>query len=347
MTADEDEFYQPDDRQHPTFGDRYWGRPTSADTAERGQSRLDQLRAALVSSAQLDDLPKPEPLLDGYLMRDSLAWLHGKRASYKSFLALDWASCISTGLPWRMNGVQLSPVLYVVAEGTLGLLQRVRAWEEANKTTSRVTFLPVAVQFMDNVDFVAIQQIAIDMHAGLIIIDTQSRCTVGKDENSGVDMSLYVAALDKLRIATRACVLNVHHEPRAGENLRGHTTLEGSAESIFRMSRDGIKVTLTCSKQKDAEENEEMVLYRNKVGQSMVLGMLPDDLGSIQLRSDIDCQVLTELRDTFGSNDVSASVLLKVTNLSERSFYRSLKHLVELGDVVKGGTDNRPKYRAA
>ena len=48
------------------------------------ESRLDELRDALIDSAGLDKLPAPEPLIDGLLFSDSLAWLHGKPGHCKS-----------------------------------------------------------------------------------------------------------------------------------------------------------------------------------------------------------------------------------------------------------------------
>jgi hypothetical protein len=77
-------------------------------------SRRGQLQATVLNSYGLDDLPAPEALIDGILYRDTLAWLHGKPGCGKSFIALDWAGCVSTGLPWQDRVVTLGPVLIVV-----------------------------------------------------------------------------------------------------------------------------------------------------------------------------------------------------------------------------------------
>lgn len=69
--------------------------PWPGDATDPQPNREDQLRAALLDSAGLDSLPEPEPLIDGWLYRDTLAWLHGKPSNGKSLLALDWACCIA------------------------------------------------------------------------------------------------------------------------------------------------------------------------------------------------------------------------------------------------------------
>ena len=82
------------------------------------------------------------------------------------------------------------------------------------------------------------------------VIDTQARVTVGADENSAVDMGHLVVAADKVRAATGACVLFLHHEARAGENMRGSTALEGAAATLLRVAKDGSRVELTNPKQR-------------------------------------------------------------------------------------------------
>ena len=215
-------------------------------------SRAGQLRAALIHTYGLDDLPVPEALIDGILYRDTLAWLHGKPGHGKSFVALDWAGCVSVGWMWQGRVTMQGPVLYVIAEGVTGLRQRVRAWEDYADTRAGVAFLPVAVQFLSALDLAAVIEVARDLHPVLIVVDTQARVTVGADENSARDMGEFVAAADRLRRATGACVLFVHHESRAGENMRGSTALEGAAATIARVTKDGPHLLLENPKQKDA-----------------------------------------------------------------------------------------------
>ncbi len=239
-------------------------------SVEDGESDVDpevgrrymELHGAMVDATRLDQLPKSTPLIDDVLMRDSLAWLHGKPGHAKSFIALDWACCVATGRQWRGHTVEQSPVLFVVAEGAHGIHERRQAWEITNSTTiepGRLLFLPVAVQMLNKLDVPAVAMIAAEIKPVLIVLDTQARVTVGADENSSKDMGLYVAAVDQLRLASAACLLTVHHEARAGDSLRGSTALEGAATTVIRATKDGTIVRLDCTKQKDGPEFDPIV----------------------------------------------------------------------------------------
>jgi len=211
-----DPWTDADFERHWNGADRKQGRPAftppAAASAQRepgpngsGQlSRIDELRGALIGSGGLDTLPVPEPVIDGLLYRDSLAWLHGKPGHCKSFVALDWACCIDAGLPWMGLAVTPGPVLYVIAEGTTGLHPRVRAWEHRAGCKTGVIFLPVAVQMLQPADTAAIAALAAELGCVLVVIDTQARVTVGADENSAVDMGRLVVAAEQIRMASGA-----------------------------------------------------------------------------------------------------------------------------------------------
>ncbi len=102
----------------------------------------------------------------------------------------------------------------------------------------------------------------------LVVLDTQARVSVGLDENSAKDMGALIAAAEQLREACRACVLFVHHEPRVGENLRGSTALEGAAMTAIRAVKEGLQITLTNPKQKEAVEFDPIELALQPVAES-------------------------------------------------------------------------------
>lgn len=306
--------------------------------------RLAALRAALVDSSGLDSLPDPEPLIEGVLYRDSLAWLYGKPGHGKSFVALDWAGCVGGGLPWHSREVIAGPVLYIAAEGVAGLRQRVRAWEKTTGMTMHgVRFLPVAVQLPNLGDLAALVALAEEIRPVLIIVDTQARTTVGADENSARDMGRIVAALDAVRSASRACILLIHHEARAGDNIRGSTALEGAADTTVRVTKDGSTVRLDNSKQKNAAEFPPILLRLVPVGDSAVL-QSQNGVGLTDELNQSEQALLTVMRDSFGTTGASGSTLRDVTELPKTSFYRALNALVGRGVLVNSGTEKRPFY---
>ena len=305
--------------------------------------RLDELRGALLDSAALDTIPPPQPVIDGYLYRNSLAWLHGKPGHGKSFVALDWAGCVSTGLPWQMHETTQGTVLYLIAEGTPGLQRRVRAWEDYTGHTMLARFLPIAVQLLDPPDTVAFTRLAAELQPSLLVIDTQARVTLGLEENSARDMGRVVEAVDRLRAATRACVLLVHHEARGTETMRGSTALEGAATSILRASRDGGHITLATAKQKDIAEPGPLALRLVPRLDSAVI-MSHDQAGAADDLAGSQAAILAALRDSFAATGAPGSRLLEVSGMRRTTFYRSLNRLAAAGLVINAGTRKRPHW---
>lgn len=309
------------------------------DPADEGQSQIDrrylELQAQLLDVKGLRNMPKPEPLIDDYLYKDSIAWLGGKPGHGKSFLAVDLACCVATGTDWFGKPVKAGPVLYVIAEGASGLSLRVDAWELATGVTvQNVTFLPVPVQLLQGVDVAAFALILGDLEPSLVIVDTQARVTVGAEENSSKDMGQFVDSLEILRRGSKACILVVHHEPRNGENLRGSTALEGAATTILRVCKDGEAITVATSKQKDVVEQPDFTVALQPIGQSAHL-VVDHGIGST---TETEYHILTTLQ-TFGRQGAGKTELRDACDLSKSSWYRGINALVmkHLVDEIKEG----------
>ncbi|SCG38155.1 AAA family ATPase [Micromonospora zamorensis] len=223
---------------------------------------VDMLRAALVDSDGLDDIPDPVPLIgNDILFIDSINWMVGKPGHGKSFAAIDMAGCVATGSPWQGYPVRPGRVLYLIAEGVRGVKKRVRAWEAAmGRSMEDIDFLPIAVQSTNATMWDGLVALAAERQYALIVLDTQSRITVGVEENSNTEMGRFVDQAEKLRKASAACVLIVHHIGRNGDTGRGATVLDGALSTIIKVSKDGELVKLECTKNKDAEEWDDLTL---------------------------------------------------------------------------------------
>jgi hypothetical protein len=212
---------------------------------------------ALLSSMDLDELPEAEPLVDGFLVKESVVRLYGPPKSYKSFVMLDLAACVGQGMDWHGKKVVQARVLYVVAEGVRGIKRRVRAWEALNKRAmTGVQFYDRAVQLGDRRDVSALIRTAKRGNYEFIILDTQARCTVGMEENSASEMGVVVAALDVLKEVTGACVALVHHSGANGGRARGSTAILGALDAEFEVEadKDNMSVSVHTRAQKDLAE---------------------------------------------------------------------------------------------
>ena len=309
-------------------------------------NHLEKLKAALVDSAGLDDIPDPEPIIgDDILFRDTLAWMVGKPGCGKSFSALDMAGCIATGEPWQTYRVEQGRVLYLVAEGVRGVKQRVRAWEQSmGRTMAGVDFLPIAVQSTNRAMWDAFVELARENQYALIVIDTQSRVTVGVEENSNTEMGEFVHQAERLRAASAACVLIVHHIGRNGDTGRGATVLDGALSTIIKVTKDEDRIKLECTKNKDAAEWDDINLRTVPTGESVVL-MLDDGFApKAQTVSHAALKMGVTWWEHHADNWVTASALVDIV-APKTTFYRNVREL-EREHIVELDTSGRwPRYR--
>lgn len=220
--------------------------------------RMARMREQLLDTPALKARPAVPMLVPGLLARNSLARIVGAPGAGKSFVALDLIGAVAIGKAWA--GVALEGagrVLAMVAEGLDGTAVRVGAWETHHgaELGAAVRWYPEAVQAQDAPAWDAFLLLAAEVGPDLIVIDTQARVTVGVNENDAGEMGLLVDAMERLRAATGACVLLVHHTPLTAERARGTGAVLGAMQTELLVKRDGKVIDLSILKQKDGPED--------------------------------------------------------------------------------------------
>lgn len=230
---------------------------------------VEALIARMLTPEQMRLQPPPAPLVNGVLDLDSSAWLIGKSGAYKSFVALDLAIHVGRGEDWFGHSVRQGLVVYVVAEGARGMRLRVDAYEREYGPIKDVLFLPEPVQADERRTpgtgpWSVLVEAVRRLRPVLAIIDTQARVTIGLKENDNSDMSYYAEQADRIKRATGACVLTVHHIGRNGTDGRGASSIDGAQDAELRVERpkEGGKflVRLHMDKQKDQDEGVPLTL---------------------------------------------------------------------------------------
>jgi hypothetical protein len=239
----------------------------------------------------------PSPwLIDGVIRETSVATLYGRRGSYKSFVALDMAASVATGVPWQGHTVRNKGlVIYVAAEGGGGMVQRARAWSEQHDippyaVNMRLVTEPfICMPASEDMDLLVdrIREVIdwkpegdIDLETGhtaehpmarewpqLIVIDTLARCLHG-DESKAIDMGMFVQGVDRLKIEFNCAVLIIHHTGWDETHERGHTSLGGACDTVYKLEAEAAPdtgLTLSCEKMKDSREPEDLRLVRRDV----------------------------------------------------------------------------------
>ena len=224
-------------------------------------------RLAYDSDAALDTIANQQWLIDGVLPADAFGVIFGPSGAYKSFLAMDMAASIAGAKSWHSRDVDnAGHVIYIGAEGASGLHLRKKAWEIRYQfPLKNLGILGSAVTINEAIEC----QLLVDLCLSaadeitdpirLVVIDTLARCFAG-DENSAAEMGAFVRACDRIREATGATVLVIHHSGKdADKGARGSSALRAACDFEFKVVSSGKKVTkLVCTKAKDSDPIDDM-----------------------------------------------------------------------------------------
>lgn len=175
-------------------------------------------------------------LIHNVIEANVLAVLAGPRASFKSFIALEWAMRIASAG---------NPVVILSGEGA-GLGRRAEAWvQEHGKGRPLSELKMLALESVANLnaesEMEALQQ-AIDqagVRPALIVVDTLSKFSAGLDENSNQEVAEYLSRLTiGLRERYTSTVLLVAHSGHGdSKRPRGASALMANPDAEYIVER--------------------------------------------------------------------------------------------------------------
>lgn len=207
-----------------------------------------------------------EPLIEGLLDKGAMCVLYGPSNVGKSFLALDMAAHVALGRPWGGRKVAAGGVVYVVAEGARGVYKRVAALgRKMGPAWAAAPFwiIPQPVDLSSPAGDMARLIEAVQGCARqcgpegvcLVVVDTLARVMAGADENTALDMGRLVGVFDRVRAATGAHLMVVHHTGKdLARGARGHSSLRAATDTELEVG-EGV---LSAEKQRDMEKGEDV-----------------------------------------------------------------------------------------
>jgi hypothetical protein len=232
------------------------------------------------------DLPLPVELFDdikpalthrhlikGLYLAGTKAVVFGQEGSAKTFVVLDQFFHIAAGRPWFGRKVEQGGVLYIAAEGSVGIRLRIEAWKREHGIPDGIPFamIPASVDLLDPAAALAkLEQVIAFLTAFwgappvVIGIDTLSQTMGGGDENTS-DMATYIANCGRLAAPIGCAIVIIHHQPLDAQTKRprGHSSLAGAVDTMLHIEgRDGTR-RLSIIKQKDLERGDD-ILFRLK-----------------------------------------------------------------------------------
>lgn len=333
---------------------------TDSELVELSPAELLYSRFSFDAEEALQEAHDKQWLIDGLIPSGGFGALYGKPGSYKSFVALDMAACISLGIPW--HGIDCdSPglVLYVAAEGAYGLQQRKRAWEvhHGRSLTNRLVVLPQGVM-MDElmqaqalIEAVQMAEAATGMPIRLIVIDTFAR-TFNGDENSAKETGIWINASGRVASALNDCtVMMVTHTTKAeGGGIRGSSALPGACDFIYEVRRPKgaeLQVLVRNEKQKDTDEAETMLFALDKVsigrkdpkGRDMqTLVLMLEDRGDDADPEGEQEEVSAAHESAFDAADMNRIVaMVRIAYNAGNPLTESACRKEYIGDLISGG----------
>jgi hypothetical protein len=241
-------------------GAKLWLQATEQEIKAQFETEI-QKSEILKAKGDLVNAPPTRFLIEGLLPERSITILHGTWASSKTFVALDIALSIQSGVPWQLaktKKVERGPILYCCFEGQGGLRKRVRSWEIARKTVVD-EFLHVTENIFrkgygHGVELLTSMVQTLPQRPVLLVLDTLRSVILGVEENSAKEIGLFVDLVEELRRRLQCAVMIVHHTSRAGgKGGRGSTVLPGAADVILKTTISKDHFTLGWEKMKDEE----------------------------------------------------------------------------------------------
>lgn len=216
-------------------------------------------------------------LVKGYIPSKSFGVVYGQSGSYKSFQVLDWACSIASGIDWMGCKVKSGLVYYIAAEGAVAFHKRVKGWCDVHLEGEDIPNLQTigsAPDLTDNgqvsevIEVILAKAELLGVPVRMVVIDTLARCFGGNDENSASDMGAFIVSCDRIKEATGATVVVVHHSGKNEINgARGSSALRAACDFEYCIKRNdvGNSYTMTCTKSKDSEESVRVVIDLNVV----------------------------------------------------------------------------------
>tara|TARA_Y100001968_G_C19345188_1_gene711662 strand:+ start:67 stop:1197 length:1131 start_codon:yes stop_codon:yes gene_type:complete len=233
-------------------------RPTSITTAGPAEnSLLDYLKP--LSIEELGDRSSRRYLIKGLLGMGEMSVWYGDAGCGKSFFLLETARCIAANKPWFGRKVSQGAVIYIMCEGGNGAWKRVQALRVAHDTgtTAPLYILPKPLKLLNDPECInGLIHWVKELNASLIVIDTLNRAMAGGEENSSKDMGDFISSCDEIRNRTGAHVAIIHHNgSNKDKRGRGHTSLEGAADTMVLIEKHSTGHTAKVTKNKDDKDS--------------------------------------------------------------------------------------------
>ena len=218
-----------------------------------------------------------KPMFEGFMDQETLTVMYGQSNVGKSFAAMDIAGHLAAGKDWAgYKCKERMGVLYVSAEAGRSIVKRERAMRKRLGIDTNASYeeFPFSIHTKDANFFqspdgkrddagdiilwIKMLEAKHGIKIGMVVIDTLATSFAGGNENSGEDMTKYLANLKRIEHLGECAVDIVHHSGKdQAAGARGHSSLRAATDTEIEIKADkrGNRWfrEINVTKQRDAE----------------------------------------------------------------------------------------------
>lgn len=242
----------------------------TAGIVESDETKSAQSRFAILTVAELMAQPPTRWTVRDLIPQSGLGVVYGGPGSGKTFLMLDMAAHIARGKPWQGRRTRQGVVVYIAAEGALGV--RLQAYMQHHDLTTpdlaNLLVLQSGINLLDPaadvLDLIASIKAAVgDLDVRMIVVDTLARSMPGGNENASEDMGAVINSAGRLQDAFQCVLCFVHHCGKdETKGSRGHSSLKGATDVEISVRRDGHVRTAVAEKVRDGSDQSVLVTFK-------------------------------------------------------------------------------------
>lgn len=322
-----------------------------------------QLDFEVAASLPDDEAQFDDELVEGVIGRAAMAVLYGDSNSGKTFLAIDLACRLSLAQTWLGKRTVGGIVLYLATEAVESVRMRLRAWQRYfGQRLPHVVIVRSPVNLYDGqADTTAVLALVenIERQLGsrvvLIVGDTLARISAGANENSGEDMGVVLKHADRIRQATGATFLWVHHTGKdAAKGMRGWSGMRAAIDTEIEVTGDeatGLR-TAEITKQRDLPGKGDRLGFQlvpvplgfNRWGSERTSCVVrsadaPDKPAARGKRPSEIAGAITEYLTQRGSGCIRGALVKHFEGrYARQSVYKEIGKLVEIGVLIESGS---------
>jgi len=288
---------------------------------------------------------RPRSILgDNVISAGDLAFLYGRPGLGKTYFALQMILALARGEDFLgLKGPEGPPLRIGILELELHgfwLQERMRAiagdrgFDDVSDQIEPIARpdLKGAVNVLDPGQWSAWIKWIEKKNLNLVFVDALSRVHEA-DENKAAEFAPVLKRLDMIRHETGACVIPIHHEPKADRNakgkeddmdaLRGTSRMQSDANCLMRLVATGFGdlLTLRFPKVNNAPKPDPVWFFQTKNG-PLEVTTAPEQV------ADKNSDKVREVLQRAGQSGASREEIENATGLSRPTVFRHLKRLM-------------------